>query len=756
MVFDHAQSPRLGQPTPVESTVVRIFTGVEIPEAAWTGQMIFRSDTQNLQVFTGTAWEDVVGGIPGLLTFVGPTAPLAVNLGDLWYDSSDGHSLHRWDGEFWQLIPFGSSAIADGAITGAKVASDAIDGKMITGATIRTSNNPARVEQNDQGLIVYKDDQPTTTLGSDGNVTVKGQGEFESLIAENLMIAGENNFIAQGGKLILQTSVGNPTAVPTAYMAYSQVFVDNWPEEYQDYQARGIAYKSSTGNWLISLTAPLGVDEDRAVVLEYDTDGTFVGVECAVTTPAYPSHYDTRNIVACGSDWVSVMHNGGIRYLALNDGPSGEDDLYTLPPVGNDVPALSWDGTYLYVTFPASFGSSQLRRLRFDISGGALDSPTDEDLFSIDDGDCLAYLPGGSFDFGVTRDVVMRKDINETATVNVLNPATGWLTVANESWPLYQQTDAVGIAWDGSNFWQLNGGPDRAGCFLIKYQGGGNKWTTESSTWWVQYAWYDSVGTVHTTTVSPARSVTMTKRAVLNMYAPDIPSGGVDDPDGIAVYLGRGTSQPAASAMWLQGTTSGGVRSLSIFSAVFSGTSASGVVNNFPTGTPAEITSTNAETVIKGDGETTVKVLHAYSGTDVNTTSGNKPALRTGNIAGQHLRIDGNEIQAMVSDTTDDVGTLILNQGGGAVKIGALARSISSVDFGRETTETTNGSSQVTISHDMDLTPDIVLITGGGSSGRNFEVSAKDSNSVTITVRDADGTLSGSGVTPNFFWLVIA
>ena len=91
MVFDQAQSPRLGQRVPVESTYVRMFAGAEIPEAAWPGQLIYRIDDQILQIFDGDAWEDVTGGQVGQLTFVGPTPPVAQSVGDVWYDTSDSN-----------------------------------------------------------------------------------------------------------------------------------------------------------------------------------------------------------------------------------------------------------------------------------------------------------------------------------------------------------------------------------------------------------------------------------------------------------------------------------------------------------------------------------------------------------------------------------------------------------------------------------------------------------------------------------------
>jgi len=94
MTFDQAQSPRLGQRTAIESTYVRMFSGTEIPEAAWPGQLIYRNESQGLQIFNGNAWEDVVGGVPGTLTFVGTTIPVAQHAGDIWFDSGNGNLMY--------------------------------------------------------------------------------------------------------------------------------------------------------------------------------------------------------------------------------------------------------------------------------------------------------------------------------------------------------------------------------------------------------------------------------------------------------------------------------------------------------------------------------------------------------------------------------------------------------------------------------------------------------------------------------------
>ncbi len=137
MTYDQAQSPRLGQRTPVESTYVRMFTGSEIPEAAWPGQLIFRTDTKILQVYDGEAWEDVAGGVAGQLTFIGPTQPVAQNAGDTWYDTSDNHKLYVWDGDSWEVAMAGAVA---GTVTEYSVSSS----ETVAPTTGWSSSTPTR------------------------------------------------------------------------------------------------------------------------------------------------------------------------------------------------------------------------------------------------------------------------------------------------------------------------------------------------------------------------------------------------------------------------------------------------------------------------------------------------------------------------------------------------------------------------------------------------------------------------------------
>ena len=67
---------------------------------------------------------------------------------------------------------------------------------------------------------------------------------------------------------------------------------------------------------------------------------------------------------------------------------------------------------------------------------------------------------------------------------------------------------------------------------------------------------------------------------------------------------------------------------------------------------------------IRGDGYARITELEKVilsSNTDATVSAGNEPALRVGNVVGNHLRIDGNEILAMDSDTAQGLLSINLN-----------------------------------------------------------------------------------------------
>jgi hypothetical protein len=118
MPLDQAQSARLGQRVAPESTFVQMFDvdpatpTADLVEAAWSGMLIFRTDTSGLQIYDGQvgAWIAIGGGTGGALTFVSPDEPTggSYSVGDLWYDTDDGYKQYVWDGDTWNPVAAGS------------------------------------------------------------------------------------------------------------------------------------------------------------------------------------------------------------------------------------------------------------------------------------------------------------------------------------------------------------------------------------------------------------------------------------------------------------------------------------------------------------------------------------------------------------------------------------------------------------------------------------------------------------------------
>lgn len=79
--------------------------------------------------------------------------------GDTWFDTANGYRAYVWNGTAWSLSPFGSAAIADDAVTLAKVGADLqsfMDG-------INDKALAAQTSADGKNTVFYQDTQPPTT-----------------------------------------------------------------------------------------------------------------------------------------------------------------------------------------------------------------------------------------------------------------------------------------------------------------------------------------------------------------------------------------------------------------------------------------------------------------------------------------------------------------------------------------------------------------------------------------------------------------
>jgi hypothetical protein len=305
---------------------------------------------------------------------------------------------------------------------------------------------------------------------------------------------------------------------------------------------------------------------------------------------------------------------------------------------------------------------------------------------------------------------------------------------------------------------------------------------TDSSVWWVGYTWFDNVGTTHETNLSAPSSITMKKRARLIITTPQLPDPaagkgqprGVEDVNSFRLYLGRGATQPLNTAFWKQSNQPADLATSIIISALpqFSGTSNPPTTTTFPSGAASYMISSaiNSTTLLEkikidangnahfenldvsGGGLAYIEKLILASTQDVTTSAGNQPALRVGSITGTHLRVDGNEIMAMTSDTA--TGTLSLNfQSANGVRL-VKGDIINGITFGNNT-PTTNASGDVTVAHGLGVNPTTAVAIAG--TGHTLVLQAKDATNITFRCRNANtGAVLGTGVSVQVFWIAFA
>lgn len=153
---------------------------------------------------------------------------------------------------------------------------------------------------------------------------------------------------------------------------------------------------------------------------------------------------------------------------------------------------------------------------------------------------------------------------------------------------------------------------------------------------------------------------------------------------------------------------------------------------------------------IRGNGYARITELERVvinSTQDANVNAGNEPALRIGNIDGQHLRLDGNELISMSSPSTQGLlylnidGETVAGSGTGSFRIGSAGARIAELEAGSET-KTTNTSGQFTVNHGLSVTPHLVIATKRAAGADGYVmVGSHNSTTFTCTFRNNTGGL---------------
>jgi hypothetical protein len=244
--FNSAQSPRLGQRLPNETSSVRIFNGEEIPPEAWRGMSIFREDTQELLIFTDPGWVAVVGGQRNQKTFIQDAQPDTVddfvNVGDHWLETDVTPKVWRIFNEEGVWEPLIPTLDELGPVSG-KVLQTSLDanrGVKITSAGI--TGYDSTVGSPTLGDAKFTLSADTGVIVSIGGVIATGES------GQRVLITGDDPF---GG--YVRFFSGHPDEEDPGYIVSNDILSGGHTKGYLEIQAPTFGGAYAAGITLSSL-----------------------------------------------------------------------------------------------------------------------------------------------------------------------------------------------------------------------------------------------------------------------------------------------------------------------------------------------------------------------------------------------------------------------------------------------------------------------------------------------------------------------
>jgi hypothetical protein len=431
-----------------------------------------------------------------------------------------------------------------------------------------------RVEMDNAGLRVYGQDVDADgqadlqiDLPSNGAPSMfAGTVKADTVEAPSLTMTADAE-VRAGATLRLSAGITAPGTAPTAETYWAVPFNAGLTSVVD------AVWSASDSKWYIATSGS---------IVTCSATGTGITFLTSISL-------DVKGITKVGDNFyvIGINRDSGAevlrRYAAGFSALVETTVLFSADPIDRDL-AIGTDGTSLLIASRATGYSSYvlvyhtgLQYLgEYNLPGGAFPFPG-----------APTGVGMGSYDFGASRLWVAGGGSVYTYTTS------GW-TATRSTAGDFPQPGAMPVNWNGTEF--LSVGP------LGKFYRHNGATRSAPATYQTAYTLYDAVGTVHETTRSPLRTLTMRRRTFIRLTgALPYTNPGADEPDRLRFYIG--TTSTDSNMYRVEGAQGG--NSVSITTVPTSG-GHYGVTSRaapFETaGTPAQVVNGAGTVLMDGNG----------------------------------------------------------------------------------------------------------------------------------------------------------
>lgn len=507
-----------------------------------------------------------------------PTFPL----GTVVFLTTDAKLYRNADGSTWTRAVDGADVVAGTILAGAlavgSVTAEALAATIVLGSLLETADSGRRVEMDVNGIRLYD--------GTEGllvKIPTDGSPVYISaeVVASSLSVLGASQFrgtshFGLDSVTTLDAGVQAPNAAPALVKGWQSHTPAAPTPPSAGYTFGGIStgkYDAAGGAsgatpcFIAVVSWSKAANPDIVEIIEWkiadwsvDRRTTLTGLTKGVDWAVYASG---MGVTRLGTSWFigaqDVSANSTTRVTKITRSTGAQSATATRVMGAGLTPFwdITNDGTNLllvlydftptlkvetWTTTPAFSATKTITSLAPANANGIAGIEYDGTNWWI----AFGIFTGGVF----------------SGRAYMVTPATG-VGVANHDFPFPNDGDYTSLYWDGTVF-HSGSGSSSAGDFRINDHTSWD-WTTASPLYWVGYSWYDDVGATHETPVGPRASITMERRQQLSVTTQPIPTGGVDDPSKVNVYMAPGATDPGPGALHLQASDALTARTLTTY-----------------------------------------------------------------------------------------------------------------------------------------------------------------------------------------------